>query len=132
MYQIGSIGNVPVFAGTSFQTAANVFGRIFRGMMKLPQLAIDQSKWSQATFGTDAERGPIGPLKHLALEAVEAQENPKDVTEYADCLLLILDASRRAGFHLGELIEAAVEKQAQNKLRTWAKPTSDEPVMHEK
>lgn len=132
MYQIGSIGNVPVFAKTSFQTAANVFGRIFRGMMKLPQLAIDQSKWSQATFGTDAERGPIGPLKHLALEAVEAQENPKDVTEYADCLLLILDASRRAGFHLGELIEAAVEKQAQNKLRTWAKPTSDEPVMHEK
>lgn len=30
----------------------------------------DQAIWSQATFGTDEERGPVGPLKHLALEVL--------------------------------------------------------------
>src|SRR5688500_7375797 len=59
------------------------------------QLWLDQAEWSQATFGSDDERGPIGALKHLAKEAVEAQAAPDDEEEYADCLLLILDAARR-------------------------------------
>lgn len=27
----------------------------------------DIGQWSQATFGPDSERGPIGPLKHLGM-----------------------------------------------------------------
>ena len=34
-----------------------------------------QAEWSRATFGSDTERGPLGPLKHLEKEAKEAQEN---------------------------------------------------------
>ncbi len=97
---------------------------------ELWSLANDQAKWSQATFGTDAERGPIGALRHLEKEAREAAENPTDRSEYADCLLLILDASRRAGMTTLELIKEAQRKMEINKARTWAKPTSDDPVEH--
>lgn len=93
-------------------------------------LTVDQSKWSQETFGTDTERGPMGALKHLEKEAREAQASPSDPSEYADCFLLILDAARRAGITPIELIEHAQAKMEINKKRVWPKPTSDEPVEH--
>lgn len=104
-------------------------------------LARDQSEWSQATFGTDQERGPIGALKHLAKEAVEAQQAVvmnSDIggdrgiiaEELADCLLLILDATRRAGFTPFELLKAAEEKMAVNKRRVWPKTVGDVPTEH--
>lgn len=84
----------------------------------LAELASNQAEWSQKTFGKDIERGPIGPLKHLEKEAREAQNNPTDITEYADCFLLILDAARRAGIKPLELIRAAQAKMEVNKKRT--------------
>jgi hypothetical protein len=89
-----------------------------------------QAEWSQRTFGTDAERGPAGPLKHLAKEAAEALDKPKDLMEFVDCLFLVCDATRRAGFTVDQLIFAAWEKLEINKRRQWQKPTSDEPVEH--
>lgn len=97
---------------------------------KFRDLVSDQAEWSQRTFGTDQDRGPIGALKHLALEAVEAQSDPASVEEYADCFLLILDAARRAGIKPMQLVEAAQAKMVKNKARQWPKPTSDEPVEH--
>lgn len=114
------------------------------------ELARDQSAWSQATFGTDAERGPVGALKHLEKESREAQEaagrlrhhagmldtaaaNAAELDlreELADCLLLILDASRRAGLKPRDLIRAAQAKMAVNKTRAWPKPEADTPVEH--
>lgn len=96
----------------------------------LAELAADQAAWSQATFGSDVERGPIGALLHLEREAREAAENPADVTEYADCLLLILDASRRAGLDPLKLIRAAQEKMKVNKSRVWPKTVGDVPTEH--
>jgi hypothetical protein len=78
----------------------------------LHNLAADHAKWSQETFGTDAERSSIGPLKHLEKEATDAKE-------YADCFLLVLDASRRAGISPLELIKIAHLKLDENKLRGW-------------
>lgn len=96
----------------------------------LADLVQQQAKWSQATFGLDSERGPLGPLKHLEKEARECQAAPSDLTEYADCLLLLLDAARRAGFTEMQLIDEAVAKLQVNKTRKWPKPTSDDPVEH--
>lgn len=42
----------------------------------------EHAKWSQATFGVV---GPVGPLKHLSKEALEAAEQPGDLSEWADC-----------------------------------------------
>lgn len=123
---------------------------------ELDDLARDQAEWSQATFGTDAERGPVGALRHLAKEAKETEEavrslqnnraaswanetakakfievREKEVREeFADCLLLLLDASRRARISPLELIRAAAAKMVKNKSRQWSKPTTDEPVEH--
>lgn len=107
----------------------------------LHDLARDQSAWSQRTFGTDAERGPIGALKHLQKEAKEAEQacimnaGPGGdrgiiAEEMADCLLLLLDASRRAGFTPLELLRAAEQKMAINKARVWLKTVGDVPTEH--
>jgi hypothetical protein len=94
-------------------------------------LAADAAVWSQETFGSDASRGPIGPLKHLEKEAREAQAAPDDVTEFADCLLLVLDAARRAGFDARALLAATDAKLQVNKSRVWSKPTDDDsPIEH--
>lgn len=116
----------------------------------LYELAKDQAEWSQATFGNDKERGPIGVLKHLELEAAEARQeaekfrdwegNPAHLREIAhdfmfemaDCLLLLLDAGRRGGFTLMQLVEAAQAKMVVNKARTFVKPTTDVPSQHVK
>lgn len=91
-----------------------------------------QAEWSRATFGSDMERGPAGALKHLAKEVAEAQKSPDDIMEYVDCLFLTFDASRRAGFSYDELLAAAWRKLEINKARKWSKPTSDEPVEHDR
>ena len=107
---------------------------IFHSMVefadKFSDLVVDQAEWSQATFGSDIVRGPIGALKHLEKEAREAQANPADPMEYADCLLLILDAARRAGIKPTQLVEHAQAKMKINRSREWPKPISDEPVEH--
>jgi hypothetical protein len=100
---------------------------------KFSDLVQDQAKWSQDTFGSDLERGPLGALKHLEKEARECQEavgTPDLREELADCLLLLLDASRRAGVKPTQLVEAAQAKMVKNKQRTWPKPMPDEPVEH--
>ncbi len=86
--------------------------------------------WSQRTFGPDWQRGPIGPLKHLQEESGEAQEKPGDVVEFADCFLLILDASRRAGFTLEQLMVAACQKHQGNKSRKYEVKPGDEVCHH--
>ncbi len=109
----------------------------FHSMMdfadKFSDLAQDQAKWSQETFGSDSERGPLGALKHLEKEAKECQEavgTPDLPEELADCLLLLLDASRRAGVKPTQLVEAAQAKMVKNKQRSWNKPIPDEPIEH--
>lgn len=98
--------------------------------VELSILCDSQSEWSQETFGLDSDRGPIGALKHLEKEAVECQNNPSDKSEFADCFLLLVDASRRAGIGISELIEAAADKHEVNKKRIWPKPIDDMPVEH--
>lgn len=92
-----------------------------------------QSEWSQATFGLDGERGPVGALKHLEKEAKEAYDESdpvKQKMEIVDCLFLSFDAARRSGMTPLALRRLAFEKLAINKARKWGKPTSDEPVEH--
>lgn len=101
---------------------------------RLTDLAGDVSKWSQDTFGTDSERGPVGSLCHLEKEAKEAQAKPYDAAEYADCFLLILDAARRAGLTPLALVKAAQAKMTVNKSRQWPKWdqwTFEKPIFRE-
>ena len=87
--------------------------------------------WSAETFGGTDARGPLGPLRHLEKEAAEAQADCGDLTEYADCLIVLLDASWRAGFTAGDIIDAAFKKMEENRKREWPEVTDpNAPVEH--
>lgn len=93
-------------------------------------LARDHGAWSEATFGPSEMRGPVGSLRHLAREVEEAIAAPFDPSEYADLLLLILDASRRAGLPAPHLVSAAFDKLEVCKGREWPVGETDQPVEH--
>ncbi|EEA8680562.1 DUF550 domain-containing protein [Salmonella enterica subsp. enterica] len=87
----------------------------------------EHAEWSDATFG---DVGPIGPLKHLSKEALEAAAEPGDLSEWADMQFLLWDAQRRAGISDGEITAAMVEKLAVNKKREWPELKDGEPRLH--
>lgn len=91
-----------------------------------------EQEFSDRAFGTPSERGSLGPLKHLAKEAQEALDNPSDVTEYADCLMLVIDAARRQGFTKEQLLAAVLAKIATCEQREWPRSDGDanEAVEH--
>ena len=110
-----------------------------------------QREWSYATFGPPEHRGPIGPLRHLAKEAHEAEveamalaarsgdtSDPQSVHEKAlgverlkieivDCLFLGFDAAHRSGMSYAEIARVAMAKLEKNKARTWPDWRSVDP-----
>ncbi|ELH1434250.1 DUF550 domain-containing protein [Raoultella ornithinolytica] len=91
------------------------------------QVRSEHAEWSQATFG---DVGPVGPLKHLSKEALEAAAEPGDLSEWADMQFLLWDAQRRAGITDEQITLAMIEKLAVNKQREWPEPKDGEPRLH--
>lgn len=91
------------------------------------QVRSEHAEWSQATFGNV---GPVGPLKHLSKEALEAAAEPGDLSEWADMQFLLWDAQRRAGITDEQITQAMTEKLAVNKQREWPEPKDGEPRLH--
>ncbi|EAU4781815.1 DUF550 domain-containing protein [Salmonella enterica subsp. enterica serovar Give] len=85
------------------------------------------AEWSDSTFGNV---GPVGPLKHLSKEALEAAAEPGDLSEWADMQFLLWDAQRRAGISDGEITVAMEEKLKVNMARQWPEPKDGEPRLH--
>lgn len=123
--------------------------KIFQDRLSFEEFWGELSVWSQATFGADSVRGPEGPTKHLAKEVlVELLGMEKwkaenvlsglptqgacldDVEEYADCIFLVFDACRRAGFTCEDLRVAVNRKLKVNKARKWGPPSATEPTEH--
>lgn len=115
---------------------------------ELLALAADQSEWSQATFGTDQERGPVGAWRHLPKECEETVEawesllvaNPEDrprlaakvAEEQADQLLLFLDGNRRSGLSLLDVVKAAHRKMKVNRTRIYHRTPDSVPAEHDR
>ncbi|HID3188859.1 TPA: dATP/dGTP pyrophosphohydrolase domain-containing protein [Klebsiella pneumoniae] len=91
------------------------------------QVRREHAEWSQATFGNV---GPVGPLKHLSKEALEAAAEPGDLSEWADMQFLMWDAQRRAGITDAQITQAMIDKLAVNKQREWPEPKDGEPRLH--
>jgi hypothetical protein len=85
------------------------------------------AEWSDVTFGSV---GPVGPLKHLSKEALEAAAEPGDLSEWADMQFLYWDAQRRAGISDEQITTAMIEKLKVNKARQWPEPKDGEPRLH--
>lgn len=104
-----------------------VQGRNTQPAQERDQVRSDHAEWSQATFG---DVGPVGPLKHLSKEALEAVAEPGDLSEWADMQFLLWDAQRRAGITDEQITQAMIEKLAVNKQREWPEPKDGEPRLH--
>lgn len=105
-------------------------GPLYRHAQPAPerdQVRSEHAEWSQATFGNV---GPIGPLKHLSKEALEAAAEPGDLSEWADMQFLLWDAQRRAGITDEQITQAMIDKLAVNKQRSWPEPKDGEPRLH--
>jgi hypothetical protein len=107
--------------------------------------------WSNATFGDESERGPVGPVKHLAIECLESigmdteqiQEfrswmagiqvfdREFDHAELADILILLMDAGRRSGVNWPWIVARAIEKMDVNRSRTYPKPAPGDDTISE-
>ncbi|MDP9167458.1 MAG: DUF550 domain-containing protein [Actinomycetota bacterium] len=76
-----------------------------------------QRRWSTLTFGPSPRLGGI--LEHIRSELLEIEENPTDVGEWVDVVILALDGAWRAGHEPQAIIDAIVAKQVRNEGRTW-------------
>ncbi|EIT9086712.1 DUF550 domain-containing protein [Escherichia coli] len=101
--------------------------RIALASLERKQIRHEHAKWSDSTFGCV---GPIGPLKHLSKEALEAAAEPDDLSEWADMQFLLWDAQRRAGISDAEITAAMENKLKINMERQWPEPKDGEPRLH--
>jgi hypothetical protein len=76
-----------------------------------------QREWSWTTFGPGNRTK--GVLDHIRKELVEIEEDPYDVEEWADLLILAFDGAMRAGHEPQDIINAVKVKQKVNEARTW-------------
>ncbi|WKI15390.1 DUF550 domain-containing protein [Klebsiella pneumoniae] len=124
------LSNRPGNDTSTIDRALPVGTQLYRHAQKAPerdQVRIAHAEWSQATFGNV---GPVGPLKHLSKEALEAAAEPDDLSEWADMQFLLWDAQRRAGITDEQITQAMIEKLAVNKQREWPEPKDGEPRLH--
>jgi hypothetical protein len=90
-------------------------------MNKLDHLMKEIQSFSDAAFGDPSKRNEMGTLHHLKFEIDELIEDPDDPLEWADCMLLLLDAARRKGYTPDQLFDFCLEKLEINKKRKWVK-----------
>ena len=88
-----------------------------------------QKEWSSKTFG-NTERTE-GICKHIKKEVNEIRQNPNDISEWCDVIILALDGAWRRGFTPDEIVKALIVKQNVNMRRKYPMPKNDnEPSEH--
>lgn len=76
-----------------------------------------QMEFSEKTFGP----GPrvAGVCDHIRKELKEIEEDPGDLMEWVDVVILAIDGAWRSGFSPEQIAEAIEVKQAKNESRKW-------------
>lgn len=90
-----------------------------------------QALFSERTFGPGARTQ--GVLAHIRKELVEIADDPADLMEWIDVVLLALDGARRAGHAPRTIAHALGIKQARNEARQWPDwrtAAPDAPIEH--
>jgi hypothetical protein len=103
-----------------------------RGLMQarggLREVLTNQMEWSLRTFGSG--RRTIGITKHIEKECAEVRDNPDDLSEWVDIMILAMDGYWRAGGTPEMLLHDIIAKQSINRERTYPKTNEDEPSEH--
>lgn len=85
-------------------------------------LQYDLRQWTEKQFPTRSMRSI---LAHLREEIQELEDQPKDIKEFADCFMLLLDAASFQEIYISDIWRAAGEKLIENKDRTWGEPNEE-------
>lgn len=93
----------------------------------------EQRAWSERTFGP----GPrtLGVVDHIRKELKEILDNPDDLNEWVDVIILGFDGAWRAGHEPQEILDAIVAKQLRNRRRTWPDwrtMSTDQAIEHDR
>lgn len=84
-----------------------------------------QVEFSYKTFGPG--RNHIGIVDHIEKELAEIMENPTDVEEWVDVVILAFDGAWRAGHTPSEIQNALMSKLLKNESRKWPDWRTAEP-----
>lgn len=76
-----------------------------------------QRAFSRRTFGPGTRAA--GVIDHIRKELLEIEDDPTDVKEWIDVIILAFDGAWRAGYEPAQIVEAIVAKQAKNEKRRW-------------
>jgi hypothetical protein len=76
-----------------------------------------QIVFSEQAFGPGARHHGI--VDHIRKELVEIEEDPTDVEEWVDVIILALDGAWRVGYTPEEIAGVLELKLAKNKSRKW-------------
>lgn len=88
-----------------------------------------QRKWSEKTFGPG--KRTKGLIEHIKLELKEIEQDPLDIIEWVDVIILALDGYWRAGGLDVEL--DLMDKQDINFKRKWPNVIIEgPPMLHKK
>lgn len=86
--------------------------------------------WSMETFGDGARTE--GLCKHVEKELEEIRQQPNDIMEWIDVIILACDGAWRAGYSAKEICLALQQKQQINQERQWVRTPENEPTEHVK
>jgi len=78
---------------------------------------IRQIAFSERTFGPGQRTN--GVLDHIRKELLEIEQDPTNLVEWIDVVILALDGAWRAGHTPTTIAQALVLKQARNESRQW-------------
>lgn len=87
----------------------------------------DWYEWARKQFPTQTTESI---LNHLKSEIQELMRSPADEMEYADCIMLLLNAANVNGIRAGDILRASEDKLAINKKRKWGVPNEKGFVEH--
>lgn len=90
-----------------------------------------QAKFSSKTFGPGDRTKSV--IDHIRKELDEILEDPTDLSEWIDVVILALDGAWRVGYSPDEIINQLVEKTRINEQRKWPdwrKADPDKAIEH--
>jgi predicted house-cleaning noncanonical NTP pyrophosphatase (MazG superfamily) len=93
----------------------------------LEDLFLEVGQWAVSTF---TQATPESWCKHLQKEVAELAEDPSDLEEIADCMILLAGLAHKQNYTPQDLRQAIREKLEINKKRVWGKPDKDGVVEH--
>lgn len=85
--------------------------------MDLIEHIVKQRKFSIKTFGYGMRTKGI--TNHIRKELKEIEDNPEDLEEWIDVVILALDGAWRVGYSPEEIVKVLQQKLIKNKNRKW-------------